>query len=908
MQTKIPSRTTRARLALVAAAVTLLIIVVALTTWPTNDATAQGNVPDKPARPTAGTVSHDSASISWTDPGDSSITGYQILRRNRDTDDAGAFTVIENDTGNANTSYTDDTVEPSTRYAYRVKARNANGLSSRSPSLRLETPAEPTPTPSPTPAPTPEPTQAPTPEPTPEKDSSDGQQQDRQGRSHTSQPQNLQVTATSYEMVTLQWDEAPHGTTNVKIERTGGSYSDQSAIYSVGTVSTTSLLEPDTSYTFTISFGTSNNHFGPSSSITVRTLAIPAPTNVTSSNPFTYGNTTGARFDWDNPSDTEGLKLSIAFYDENMANESNLEESDDILGRQRSGLYPDTTYHFAVWYRTVDQNGNFHHGPKAYLRFTTPKLPEFSISDAITEEGRSITFTITLTEFARREGSASVSRSFLTTSGTSKAQPDDFPNELNTGALNFSRGTRSRTTAVQTTDDSLYEGDETFNAILYHPMSATIGRATATGTIIDNDPPPRLGITAFTGTEGGQNNGTEPVQGQDFNNVVFRLDLGQAAAIDITLDVDAEDLTATKNQDYQLPVTTVTIPEGETRAYFKVTVIDDSLFDGGRLESFDLVLSNPDPPIFTGEVRTTGYIRDNDPAPAGIDYVDDTVDTTGVIAVGESWLNENPVNGSIEEDYDYDWYRTELQGGHCYQIEVRGQGHTDSGDAQGLTLPDPVLRGVYTQYGNYIDQTQNDDGGAHLAALKTVKIDADSIVYISVMSGQPEERGTFDLSLIDLGTAPLTCTNIDPSVTDAWASTETDAPETVSEPVGEDLPEDTSTIGYVRPNGDPATGNLGTHEDVDYYKVPLIAGFRYTIHLKGDEPSDYGGTLSNTVLFLLGPTGENDDDNILGSDDDSGAGNNAKLRIRVNETDTYFVVASQNGNITGTYTLVVTRR
>ena len=693
MQTKTPSRTTRARLALVSAAVTLLIIVVALTTWPTNDATAQGSVPDKPARPTAGTVSHDSVSLSWTDPADSSITGYQILRRNRDTDDAGAFTVIENDTSNANTSYTDDTVEPSTSYAYRVKARNANGLSSRSASLRLETPAEPTPTPSPspTPAPTPEPTQAPTPEhtpePTPEKDSSDGQQQDRQGRSHTSQPQNLRTTAITYETIAFEWDQAPANITHMKLEQSGGNLGQHEEIVDIGTSDNFNFLEPETTYTFTVSFGTSNTHFGPSSSIDATTLPIPAPTNLRITYSATSGPAASTTFQWDNPSDTTRLLHSSTVYDEDMSNPRESYESNTIIAqRPRILLSPETTYYFATWYRTVDQNLTTHEGPKTYLEFTTPRLPEISIEDATegAEEGGSISFTLTLTEFARR-GATATTIQFTLLQDSSTADADDFTQSSGNAiiALYDTYGTVS----VITEDDTVYEGNETFTIKLINPEGATIGRATATGTIIDNDPPPRLGVTAFTGTEGGQNHGTQPVQGQKFGNVVFRLDMGQAAAIDITLDVDADDLTATKNVDYRLPVTTLTIPEGETRAYLKVPIINDRLFDGGRLESFDLVLSNPDPPIFTGEVRTTGYIRDNDPAPAGVDYVDDTTDTTGVITIGESWLNDNPVNGRIEKDYDYDWYRTTLQGGHCYQIEVRGKGHTENGDVEASRSP-----------------------------------------------------------------------------------------------------------------------------------------------------------------------------------------------------------------------------
>lgn len=125
----------------VSLAVAALAVVVVLVSWPV--AAQSDDVPDQPARPTVTELSHDSVTISWSDPGDASITGYQILRRNRDTDEPGAFTVIEEDTGNADTSYTDATVSPSSRYVYRVKARNASGLSAASGFVRANVPATP---------------------------------------------------------------------------------------------------------------------------------------------------------------------------------------------------------------------------------------------------------------------------------------------------------------------------------------------------------------------------------------------------------------------------------------------------------------------------------------------------------------------------------------------------------------------------------------------------------------------------------------------------------------------------------------------------------------------------------------------------------------------------------------------
>ena len=118
-------------------------------------ATAEPSGP--PARPTGLTaeVSHDSVTLTWDDPDDDTITGYVILRRDKDIHEEGTFETVESDTGSAGTTYTDDTVEAEKQYVYRIKAINADGLSEISSWVRAHTPA----------APTPEPTQEPTPEP-----------------------------------------------------------------------------------------------------------------------------------------------------------------------------------------------------------------------------------------------------------------------------------------------------------------------------------------------------------------------------------------------------------------------------------------------------------------------------------------------------------------------------------------------------------------------------------------------------------------------------------------------------------------------------------------------------------------------------------------------------------------------
>ena len=102
-------------------------------------------VPDKPTGLSAA-VSHDAVALTWDDPQDDSITGYVILRRDREIHLVGTFITITDDTGSTDTTYTDETVEPDKEYVYRIKAINEHGeVSEESHWVRGFTPAAPAP-------------------------------------------------------------------------------------------------------------------------------------------------------------------------------------------------------------------------------------------------------------------------------------------------------------------------------------------------------------------------------------------------------------------------------------------------------------------------------------------------------------------------------------------------------------------------------------------------------------------------------------------------------------------------------------------------------------------------------------------------------------------------------------------
>ena len=86
---------------------------------------------EPPTRPTGltATAADDSIILTWDDPGDASITGYVIKRRVRQGGNYGTWRALVADTGSAGTTYTDTDVRTNRRYAYRIKAINAHGVS-----------------------------------------------------------------------------------------------------------------------------------------------------------------------------------------------------------------------------------------------------------------------------------------------------------------------------------------------------------------------------------------------------------------------------------------------------------------------------------------------------------------------------------------------------------------------------------------------------------------------------------------------------------------------------------------------------------------------------------------------------------------------------------------------------------
>ena len=121
----------------------------------------------------------------------------------------------------------------------------------------------------------------------------------------------------------------------------------------------------------------------------------------------------------------------------------------------------------------------------------------------------------------------------------------------------------------------------------------------------------------------------------------------------------------------------------------------------------------------------------------------------------------------------------------------------------------------------------------------------------------------------------------------------------VSEPAGEDLPADDTTTGVVA-LGDPATGEIGTVNDHDWFAVEMVAGVRYRIDIMGSDTGS--GTLSDPYFLGLY---DSEGSRVGWGRNDGGEGRNSRAFYTPDENGTYYIAAGAGAYRTGTYTVSV---
>src|SRR5439155_18762481 len=113
----------------------------------------------------------------------------------------------------------------------------------------------------------------------------------------------------------------------------------------------------------------------------------------------------------------------------------------------------------------------------------------------------STAFTFTLTRAGNTSGSASVDFAVSGT-GTTGADVPDFGGTLPSGTIHFAAGETSKTITINVSGDASIESDEGFLVTLSNAVGMTLGNATATGTILNDDASLSIAATDAVKSEG----------------------------------------------------------------------------------------------------------------------------------------------------------------------------------------------------------------------------------------------------------------------------------------------------------------------------------------------------------------------------------------------------------------------
>lgn len=128
--------------------------------------------------------------------------------------------------------------------------------------------------------------------------------------------------------------------------------------------------------------------------------------------------------------------------------------------------------------------------------------PELSVADVSVAEGNSGSKVLTFTVALSKAASGPVTLHYATADGTATAGSDYA---ASSGTLTFAAGETSKTVSVTVSGDTLVEANESFLLNLSDASGATIARASATGTILNDDTaaaPPKLSVSDVSVMEG----------------------------------------------------------------------------------------------------------------------------------------------------------------------------------------------------------------------------------------------------------------------------------------------------------------------------------------------------------------------------------------------------------------------
>jgi hypothetical protein len=190
-----------------------------------------------------------------------------------------------------------------------------------------------------------------------------------------------------------------------------------------------------------------------------------------------------------------------------------------------------------------------------------------------------------------------------TADGTATEAGNDYTGK--SGTIHFAPGETSATVIIPVIGDVASEADETFTVTLTSPVHATLGNATDTVTILDNDPLP-TSVPIFDVADASKREGASGT-----STLSFTVTRSDDTASAVTVNFAISDGTATATSDYTVVSATGSLSfiGGQTTKTVDVTVLGDKKLEPN--ETLFLTLSNPSSGALNDPQGTATIVNDD---------------------------------------------------------------------------------------------------------------------------------------------------------------------------------------------------------------------------------------------------------------------------------------------------------
>jgi Calx-beta domain len=218
---------------------------------------------------------------------------------------------------------------------------------------------------------------------------------------------------------------------------------------------------------------------------------------------------------------------------------------------------------------------------------------------AVSESSGTINFPITLSK------PSTVPLTFVYSTFNGTAVGGSCPNNdfvsVSSQTFTVPANTTSINLPITICNDAVYEPTESFTVTISNPQisgatTPTVGTATGTGTITNDDPLPTVSVSPGSASEGA--------------NISFTVNLSAPSSGNVTVNLSVTPGTATSADYGALSAASVVIPAGSTRATVTILARTDSLVE--PTETFTIT-ATPSGPVSTSPASGTMSINDVPP-------------------------------------------------------------------------------------------------------------------------------------------------------------------------------------------------------------------------------------------------------------------------------------------------------